>query len=161
MEAFLAEKVNLKTLTLAVDGNTAAITGGRVSMKGCKRVSLVVQMADSTSALVQFSLKQSNAATSGTTKALSIANAYYYKADTATFFTKVEPGSATDAYDLSTQFANAEGIVVFEVLAEDLDVNNDFAWVSVDIADTTAAKLLTVLAVCTGLSNKPGYSQAI
>jgi hypothetical protein len=51
--------------------------------------------------------------------------------------------------------------VVFEVLPEDLDVNGNFAWVSLDIADMGAAKLVSVLAVCHELGAKPGYSQAI
>jgi len=160
MEAFLMECKNLKLVTLPVDMNTAAITGLRVSMKECKRVAFVVQMGDSTAAVVQFALKQHNAASAGTSKALSVANPYYHKKAALTSFTKVVPGSATDAYDLSTVFAADEGLAVFEVLVEDLDVEGDFAWVSLDIADSTAAKLVSVVAVCGGVS-KPGYSQVL
>lgn len=161
MEAFLLEKVNAKLVTLPVDANTAAITGARVSMKGCERIAFVVQMGDSTSALASFALKQHSAASGGTTKALSVANPYFHKKAALTVFTKVEPTVAADTYDLSSIFADDEGVVVFEVLAEDLDVQNDFAWASLDVADSTAAKLISILAVCTGLKNKPGYGQAI
>ena len=155
------EYQNLKIVAGPVDLNTAAVTGARVSMKGCKRIAFVVAMGDSTSAVASFSLKQHNAASSGTTKALSVANPYFVKAAAATVFTKVTPGSATDAYDLSTTFADEPGMVVFEVLAEDLDVTNDFAWVSVDIADSTAAKLGSVVAVCHEVGLKPPYGQSL
>jgi len=161
MEAYLLEKVNMKLVTLPVDGNTAAITGGRVSMKGCERVTFVVQMGDSVGATTIFNLKQHNAATGGTSKALSVANNYFHKKAALTVFTKVDPTVAASAYDLSTTFAADEGTAVFEVKAEDLDVNGDFAWVSVDIDDMAAAKLVSVLAICHDIGDKPGYSQAI
>lgn len=160
MEAFLMEKKNLKLVTLPVDANTAAITGGRISLKNAKRVAFVVQFGDSTAATVQFALKQHNAATSGTTKALSIANPYYHKAGAATTFTKVTPTAATDAYDLGTIFGDAEGIVVFEVLPEDLDVNGGFTHASIDLADSGAAKLVSVLAAVEPKS-LPAYEDAV
>ena len=161
MEAFLLEKQNMKLVTLPVDGNTAAITGARVAFNGCARISFVVQMGDSTAATTAFTLRQHDAASAGTSKDLSVANLYYHKKAALTTFTKVEPTVAAATYDLSTIFAADEGVVVFEVLAEDLDVNGGFAWVSLDIADMAAAKLVSVLAVCHELGSKPGYSQAI
>ena len=161
MEAFLLEKTNMKLVTVPVDANTAAITGGRVGLKGVARVAFVVQMGDSTAALAQFTLKQHNAATAGTTKALSVANPYYHKKAALTVFTKVIPGAATDAYDLSSVFAADEGTAVFEVLAEDLDVEGDFAWASLDMADSTAAKLVSVIAIAHAVGQKPGYAVAI
>lgn len=161
MEAYLLEKTNMKLVTLPVDGNTAAITGSRVSMKGCKRISFVVQMGDSVGATTIFNFKQHNAASGGTSKALSVANNYYHKKAALTVFTKVSPTVAASSVDLSTTFAADEGTVVFEFLAEDLDVENDFAWVSIDIDDMAAAKLVSVLAICHDGLAKPGYSSAI
>ena len=161
MEAFLMEKANLKQVVLPVDLNTAAVTGARVSIKGCKRIAFVVSMGDSVGATTQFTLRQHNAAAAGTSKDLSVANLYYKKAGTATKFTKVEPSVAAAMYDLSADFAAEEGIAVFEVLEEDLDVNNGFAWVSMDIADSGAAKLASVLAVLGGPDILPAYSQDI
>tara|TARA_R110000868_G_C10890032_1_gene763529 strand:+ start:538 stop:1023 length:486 start_codon:yes stop_codon:yes gene_type:complete len=161
MEAYLAEKSNLKLALLPVDLNTGANTGLRVSIKDCDRIAFVVAMGDSTAAVVTISFQQHNAASAGTSKALSHSNLYYKKAGAATSFTKVEPTSAASSYDLAADFAAQEGLVVFEVLAEDLDVTNDFAWVSLDIADTTAAKVGSVVAITGGLRNAPGYSQVL
>lgn len=158
-EALLLEKVNMKLLTLPVDGDTAQ-TGARIKLDTGDRLAFVVSMADSTSSNVVFSLKQHDAASSGTTKALSVDNPYFHKAGAETKFTKVVPGSATDAYDLSTQFASQEGLAIIEVLAEDLDVNNGFLWASLNVADTGSSntKLLSVLGVVHNLRSTPGYS---
>lgn len=161
MNAFKMEVENLKVVGGPVDFNTAAITGERVSMKACKRVAFICQMGDSTSAVVEFTLKQHNAASSGTSKALTVMNPYFHKVGAATSFTKVEPTVAASVYTLSTLFADEPGVVVFEVLAEDLDTNNGFAWVSVDVTDSTAAKIGVVLAECRELGYKPGYNQVI
>lgn len=158
--AYFAEQALVKMVTEPVDGNTAAITGGRIGLKLGQRVAFLINMGDSTSATaVTFTLKQHNAASSGTSKALSVANKYYHKVGAATKFTQVEPGSAASAYDLTTEFASEPGLVILEVAAEDLDVNNGFAWASVDIADTGAAKLLSVLAVVKDPHFFPAYSQ--
>lgn len=157
MEAFLMEKYNIKQVAGPVDGNTAAITGTRVGMKGYRRIAFVIQLGDSTTALaVTPTLRQHNAASGGSSKDLSVANPYFKKVGAATKFTKVEPTVAAAAYDLTTDFANDEGILVLEVLAEDLDVNNNFSHVSVDLADTGAAKMVSVLAFCEG-GAKPIY----
>ena len=159
MEQFFLEKYNLKISTTPVDLNTGANTGERISMKDAKRVTFVCVMGDSTSATTDFSLKQHNAASAGTSKALSVANPYYRKAGAETEFTKVTPSSATDNF-VPTAFANEPGIVVFEVLAEDLDVENDYAWVSLDAADAAAAKLGAVIAIVEQKS-KPAYDVTI
>ena len=160
MEAFLMEKVTLKQVTIPVDLNTAAVTGDRVAMKDFDRVSFVVSLGASTAATASFTLRQHNAATSGTSKDLSVANPYFVKAGAATVFTKVEPVANAAAYDLSTTYAANGGVVVFEVLAEDLDVNNNFGWVSLDILDSNAAKLGSVVAVASH-GRGPAYPIAI
>jgi len=158
MEAFLVEKLNMATGLVPVDLNTAANTGLRVSIKDAKRVSFAVIMGASTAAVTDFTLQQHNAATAGTSKALSVANPYYHKVSSATEFTKVVPVAAASNF-VPTDFASLGGIIVFEVLAEDLDVNGDFAWVSLDIADSTAAKLGAVIAVVDE-DLKPAYAVA-
>lgn len=159
--AYLMELVNMKNGFLPVDLNTGANTGARMSMKGCKRIAFVTTMGDSTSAVATFSFQQHNAASAGTSKALSHSNPYYHKNAALTVFTKVQPASAASSFDLATQFAGDEGIVVFEVLAEDLDVTNDFAWVSMDIADTTAAKVGACVAIFLQNSAMPPYGDAV
>lgn len=138
---FLAEDKALKQAFLPVDLNAAAVTGERINIGKGHRLAIVLTMGDSTGAQVRPTLRQHNAATAGTSKDLEVANAYFHKAGAATVFTKVEPTAAAALYNLDSIFGDAEGIVVFEVLAEDLDVNNGFEFVSVDLADSGAAKV--------------------
>jgi hypothetical protein len=147
MNHYLAEGKALKIGVLPVDANTAAITGERISLKEMDRVAIVVQMGDSTGATVDFTLRQHDAASAGNSKDLEVANAYYHKAGAATSFTKVEPTVASAGYDLSAIFGANEGIVVFEVSEAQLDVENGFSHVSIDIADSAAAKLVSVIYV--------------
>lgn len=143
--AFLMEKCQIKSgVAVGTDMNTAAITGARVALKKFDRVAIVIEMGASTGATVQFTLRQHNAATSGTSKNLVIDNKYFKKVGAADIFTQVEPTSAAALYDLSTDYAGAAGIVVFEVLSEQLDVDGGFAFVSVDCADSAAAKLISI-----------------
>ncbi len=159
MNSFLLERANIKAVVPS-DGDTA-ITGSRVALSTGQRVAIVVNMGDSTGAVADFTLKQHNAASSGTTKDLSIANPYFKKAGAATSFTKVEPTVAAANYVLTSDFAAQEGVVVFEVLQEDLDVNNSFGWVSIDVADTTAAKLISILYIVLDPESQPAYSTAL
>jgi hypothetical protein len=143
-----------------VDMNTAAITGARIKADGCERIAVVCQMGTSTAATVQFTLKQHNAASAGTSKVLPVLNSYYVKAGAATVFTKTEPTVAQSLFDVSTDFAANAGYLVLEVLPEDLDVNNGFAWMSVDIADSAAAKLAATSYIKYDCEQKPAYEVA-
>ncbi len=145
-ENFFMEMANLKQGFLPVDLNTGANTGFRIPFSKCKRIAFVIQMGDSTAASVVPTFQQHNAASAGTSKALTIGNPYYHKKGSATVFTKVVPTAAA-SFDISSVFASDEGVAVFEVLAEDLDVTNDYAWVSLDHVDTTATKLVSVVAI--------------
>ena len=160
MEQFLMEKSNIKQAFAPVDLNTAAITGARVSLVEAKRVAIAISLGSSTAAEVRVTLRQHNAASGGTSKNLEIANRYFHKAGAATVFTEVEPSSAAALYDLDAIFAADGGIVVFEVLAEDLDVNGDFSHISVDIADSAAAKIGAGLYILQS-DIKPAYEVAI
>lgn len=160
----LLEKHNLKHAWLPVDLNTAAVTGARIKMDKGHRCAIIVSMSDSVAATdVSFFLKQHNAATAGTTKALELDNPYYVKAGAATVFTKVAPAAAVTAgdYDLTATFASEEGFVVFEVLAEDLDVNNGFFWISLDAADAGASKHAAAIYVVADCKYAPAYEVAL
>ena len=152
---------NLKMAHLPVDLNTAAVTGARIKMDKCERIAVVCQMGDSVGATVAFTLKQHNAAAAGTSKALSVANNYFVKVGAATSFTKVEPTVEASVYDLSADFAAQEGVVVFEVLPDQLDTNNGFAWFSIDIADSVAAKLASTVYIVEDSSYCPAYAEVI
>lgn len=151
---------NLKMAHQPVDLNTAAVTGARIKMDGCDRVAIMSVMEDSTGAVVQFTLKQHTAATGGSSKVLPVQNAYFHKAGAATTFTKVELTSAQSLFDVSSVFAAEEGILVLEVLPQDLDVEGGYAWMSVDIADTTAAKHAATVYVVEDSFSKPAYEVA-
>lgn len=161
MEQFLMEAHNIKQVGVPVDMNTAAITGARIKMSKGDRLAIILSMSDSTAAVVTFDLDQHTAASGGTSKALSVANPYFHKKAALTSFTKVEPTSAADTYDVSSIFSDDEGVVVFEVLGEDLDVNGGFAYVSVNALDSTAAKILSGLYVVSQSRFLPAYSEAI
>lgn len=164
MEAYLLEKMNLKSVVVPVDLATAAITGGRIGLRSGDRVTLLLLIgASSSGGVIDITLQQHNAASAGTSKALTIKNPYYVKAGAATRFTKVDAAAVpVSNLVLSTTFDTASGIVAIEVLGEDLDTNGGFGFVSVNLLDAGAsAKPGAVLAIAGGLSNLPGYSQDI
>lgn len=148
MEKFLVEKYLPKTIISPVDLNTAANTGGRVDMQHIKRVTfLCILAAGTTTTTHSFALKQHTVASSGTPAVLSVDNPYYHKIGAATSFTKVQPDAAADTYDLHSLLSDSASIVVFEVLAEQLDRAGGYRYVSLDVADTGGAQVGTVIAL--------------
>ena len=160
MNKFLMEKQTIKAI-VPQSLNASPLTGDRVKLDKGDRLAIVVSMGASTAAVVTLSLQQHNAASGGTSKALEIANPYYHKAGAATVFTKVEPTVASDSFALSSIFAADAGVVVLEVTAEQLDVNGDFAWVSVNVAAPTAAKLFAISYVAHEVTHVPAYELAL
>lgn len=161
MNKFLMESKNIKDVTGLVNMNTAAIAGSRVAMAKADRISFVFNLGASAGSTVILRLKQHNAATAGVSKILEIANPYYKKVAAATVFTKVQPVVATSVYDLSADFAAALGLVVLEVLGDQLDTDNGFAWVSVDADISVTAKQISGLAVLGDCRFLPAYSDAV
>lgn len=160
MEALLLEKQNVKKAFGPADMDTAQV-GSRISLAKGQRVTVLVNVGASTGATVVLNLKQHNAASGGTSKALSIANPYFHKVGAADVFTKVEPSVAADSYDLSALLAANAGLVALEVLAEDLDVSNDFSHISVEADDTTVAKLGAAEYHLHQCKNLPAYSESV
>ena len=156
------EKHNIKEAFAPVDLNAAAVVGSRVSIKGCEKIAIVISVGTSlTGGVVDISLKQHNASTAGTSKAIAVAHPYFKKVGADTSFTKVEVPVAADNYVLSSDFDVAAGTIVFEINAADLDVNNDFAWISVNLADGGVAKLGHAIYVLGDNEFIPAYSNAI
>jgi len=145
MENLLAEKVGFKQAGVPADLNTTGLTGARIKMDKGYRCSVIVSMGDSVGATVEVTLKQHNAPSAGTSKDLASAKPYFHKAGAATSFTKVTPESAAALKDLSAIFAAEEGLLVLDINAEELDINNGFTHFSVDIADPAAAKIFGVV----------------
>jgi hypothetical protein len=157
---FFAESKGLKQAILPVDLNTAVNNGARISLKDGDRLAIVIQLGASLASDVVVSLQQHNAATAGTSKDLEIDNPFFQKAGAATSFTKVQPTAKAASFTLTPTFSTDSGVVVFEVLAEDLDVNGNFNHVSVHIADSNAAKLGSAVYVVEP-SYKPAYLNAL
>lgn len=161
MERFLAEARVPKQVVGPISFSSAQTGNARVDMRNAKRVTFIVSVGTSTSATAgTFTLQQSNAASSGTTKVCAITNPYYVKLAASAAYTRVDPGSATSLFDLFATIGDAAAVVVFEVLAEDLDVTNDFGWISLDTGAAGVAKLGSVVALVDS-DLKPAYLQTV
>ena len=160
MEAFLMEKASVKAIVGPVDLNDGANTGLRVDISKARRVTFVcILAAGTTPSSHTFTLYQHTVASAGTPAVLAVDNPYYHKLDAETVFTKVVPGAAASAYNLDSIFADAKGIVVFEVLAEQL--TDGYKYVSIDLTDSGGAQLGTVLAIAHDVKDAPAYGTAI
>ena len=132
----------------------------RIKLEKGYRLAIVCSFGDSVAAVTDFTLQQHDASTGGNSKALAITNPYFHKVASATTFTKVEISTAASNI-VPTVLAADEGIIVFDILAEDLDVNNGYAWVSVNVADSTAAKVMGAVYVLHNVRNVPAYELAV
>lgn len=160
MEAFLAEEKGIKQGIAPQSVTGSTVSGARVPLQDMHRVAVVISVAAAASAALSATLKQHDAASAGNSKDLSVSNLYYHKSGAETSFTKVEPSAAAAAYDLFALIGTDAGVVVLEVLQEDLDVENDFDHISVDVAGDTTARVLG--AVYLGESEKlPAYEVAL
>lgn len=159
---FLLEEKTVKQVIVPVDLNAGANTGLRVDMKNVSRITFLINLAaGTTTAAHAISLKQHNAASAGTSKALSVDNPYYHKVGAATKFTKVDiSGVPADTYDLHALLADSVALVAFEVLPEQLDRANSFEWASLDIGDVGGAQLGACVAIVEH-SFKPAYDQVV
>ena len=160
MSNLFLEKSSIKSAGVPAD-ITGGFTGARVSLAKGYKLAIVCHFGDSVGATVTPSLIQHDAASGGVSKALNIQTNYYTKLDSELAFTKVEvradDAGLSDSALLSARFAADEGIAVFEVLPEHLDVNGDFDHVSLDFAAAGAAKITSVQYVVRDIQNGLGY----
>lgn len=154
----LAECKGVKNVMLPVDLNTAAITGSRIALKDNHKVAVILSMGDSVGATVQVTYKQHTLAAGGVSSDLVVANPYFVKKAAETSFTKVEPSVAAALVDVSSVFANDEGILILEISGDQLSEGNGFF--SIDIADSGAAKIGAAVYV-TDVKSEPAYSLAL
>jgi|DEB0MinimDraft_6_1074348.scaffolds.fasta_scaffold47822_2 hypothetical protein len=142
-----SEMIAGKQVAAPADLNGAAVTGARVSAGEGYKIAVELSFGDSTAAACTVSFEQHDAAAGGNSKALNVQTNYYHKIDGQTAYTKVEirpdDSGLSDSVDLAAQFANDGGIVVFEFLPEHLDAENGFSHLSVNVADSTAAKVMS------------------
>lgn len=159
MEGYLGEKITFKQVAAPADLNGAAVTGARIKLDKGFRVAVVATFGDSTAAATDFTMQQHDAASGGNSKVVATSNPYFHKVAAATTFTKVAVDNASNV--VPTVLAGDEGILVFEVLAEDLDVNSGFAWFSLNVADSTAAKVMGAVYVVHNVKGTPAYELAV
>lgn len=161
-EAFFMEENTVKVGSGPIDLDAGANTGARVDMALFDRVAfLVILAAGTTPSAHLHTLRQHDAASAGNSKDLSVMNPYYYKLNASTSYTKVEPTVAAAAYDLDTLVGDNKYVVVFEVLAEQLDLANSYRWVSLDTTDVGGAQLGTVVAIPRNAKEKPAYEKVV
>ena len=158
-----SEVIGSKIAVIPADLNGGATIGEKITMSKGNRVLIKVLMGDSVGASVIFNLKQSQDAAGTGIKALPTFSNYYHKVGAATVFTEVkgDVDAPVSSYDVSALFAADEGILHLEVHAEDLDLENDFAFLSVDIVDPAAAKVIGVSYEVLGGFNKSMHEVAL
>lgn len=159
MEGYISEKMTFKQVAAPADLNGAAVTGARIKVEKGFRVAVVCNFGDSTAAATDFTMQQHDAASGGNSKVLATSNPYFHKVAAATSFTKVDVDNASNI--VPTVLAGDEGILVFEILAEDLDRDNDYSYFSLNVADSTAAKVMGAVYVLHDVRNVPAYEIAI
>lgn len=155
MDALLSEKVGIKT------GFLGDLTGGqssqRISLQKGYKLAVIIHLASAAFDL-DVTFNQHDAPSAGNSKVLSHDNPYYKKVGAATKFTKVEQSVAASQI-VDTDLNGAAGVVVFELLAEDLDRDNDFNHISVDIAQAAGARVACVELALHDMTKKPAYSE--
>lgn len=162
MEKLFMEKHQIKVLGGPVDLNDAAVTGARFDMQKFKRVSfLLIAAAGTTPSSHTVSFQQHLVASGGTPANLSIDNPWFHQVGTATEFTKVVPSSKSASYDIDAIVGDVKFVAVFEVLAEDLDVSNDYRYVSANLTDSGGAQLGVLVGIGHVASEAPAYSKSV
>lgn len=150
MEA-LGRLVDVVPGVVPVDLGTAGATGLRVHLKNAGGVAIVVYLAAGTAAQnPTFTLREHNAATSGTSQDLAVIDHYYVKAeatlDADETWTRVDNTSAgaprATVTDANWDDAN-QVLAVIEVNSTSL--SDGFEWVSLNSSDPGTAHLGCVL----------------
>lgn len=141
-----------------VDLQTAQ-TGKRVLMKNAARCTIVLFKAAGTAGDdPTVDVQQANAATGGTVKDLDVVDHYYLKAEATldgdeawTRYTQTAASEIADPGGLTTS-AEEQQILVIEIDAADMDVANQFNYLSLNVADVGGnAQLGGVLYILHGL----------
>jgi len=161
MEGLFLEHNTVKAAGVPADLIGSALTGARVGLAKSDKIAIKVACGDSATGVLAISFEQHTAASGGSSKALSFDNKYYYKAGAATSFTQVEPTAAASTYTLTSTFAAAEGIIVFEIFGEDLDVNGGYNHISVNVADTVDNKIVYAEYILHDMRFKPAYAEVV
>ena len=149
----LGKAFDISNALSIVDLNTADNTGLMVNMKNAAVCTFVFfGDAGTAGADLVFDLQESNALSGGTTRDLEIITDWFKKEETTLdgdeTWTRVTQSAASEVTVTNTG-ADVEQIYVFEVRAEQL--SDGYEYLSLNIADSTQAKIGGVLAILSGL----------
>jgi len=153
MECLFAECTGIKQAGVPKDINASAFAGERISLAPMQRVAIVVS-CDAGSEDVVVSFQEHTAAAAGDSKAFTHVSPIFLKKDAETVFTKVTTFAGTEVNAV-------KGVIVFEILAEELDRNGGYTHISADVAAGTAAKVIDVLYLSHDMEHKPSYEIAL
>lgn len=143
------------SVIVPIDLADGANSGHRIHLQNYGAVTFCGYVgAGSAGEAVNFNVQQHDAASSGNSKDLDAIDTYYQKEE-ATLdgdetWVKVTQTAGEHVTDADWDDAN-QVLVAFTVRAEDLDVDNGYEWVSVDVADTGTAHIGCVFAVASDL----------
>ena len=159
MNEFLAEADVIKAADAPQDA-AAGVTGARIDMDLSHRIAIVISVGSSAASTVALDLLQHDAASAGNSKALQIENRYFVKAGAAIKYSAFDlEGSPASTIDASTALSTDEGILIVEVLAEDLDREGGFTHLSADLQAAGTAKIASVVYHGHKSYRKPAYDQ--
>ena len=144
-ENFL-EANQIEVGAVPIDTTGAAVSGDYVSLKNYEKLIVIIQQGAWAGGTPAVTMKQATAVDGTGEKALSFSTRWTKVALTGTTYT--ETAVTSDTFNLPN---TANTINVIEVKADDLDVDNSFDCVRVNIASPGAnADLIAVTYVLTG-----------
>lgn len=154
-EGFLAEHHGVKNGLLGdITGN---LETARMGLNETYKVALIFSVASAAQAF-ELNLLQHDAASAGTSKALAISNAYFVKASADSIFTKKEISGVSNIIDADLN--GSAGVVIVEVLAEDLDRANNFSHISAEMV-SAVARVSSCEMIGYAMRKRPAYEVAL
>jgi len=147
MDALLSEKCRTEKGFLG-DANGGAETS-RIDLSKCNKLQFEVQLAAGVATTCSLNLRQHDDPSAGTSQDLVSSVPHYKKADADAAYTRVDANVAA-----VSELDTAAGTVLVEVYKE--DVADGFRYVSLQIADPGAARIVSVSAHLDA-KQKPAY----
>jgi len=141
MESLYGEKAKVINGVQSADMNASSATGARYKMDEAYRVAIIVHFNAGLGA-VDVTLRQHDAAAAGNSKDLVNGNHSFLSLDGADFSKIINDPAAANYTPAGV--ASAYGIFELEVLPEQMDHENGFSYLSVDVADSAAAKIIGI-----------------
>lgn len=146
MAGKLVETLGIEVSGVPIDTNGAAHTGDRYNLKHYGKIGFLIVQGAWAGGTPAVTLQQHDAATAGNSKALSFRKRWTKVALTGANWT--EQAVASDTFNLA---ATPASMTFVEVDAEELDTDNNYGYVSVNVASPGAnADLLCVVALLDG-----------